>query len=219
MMMKLDLSFEEILSTTRAVRKRLDLNRPVEPEVLRACFELAVQAPTPGGSQGWQFVVVTNAARRVALADLYRRAANDTSEGVAEDRRRASERGSEKVSAFDRMMESSRYLTEHMHEVPVLVIPTLPGRVEAQPWLQQVTAWGGIFPAVWSFMLAARSFGLGTTLTGMHLLYEHEAAEILDIPYDQVTQAGLVPVAYTIGTTFKPAARNSLDTVLRWERW
>ncbi len=218
-MTKLDLSFDEVLSTTRAVRKRLDLGRPVEPDVLRECFELAVQAPTPGGSQGWQFIVVTDAAQRLALAELYRRAVADTIAGVEEGRQQAAALGPEKVATFERMMASSRYLTEHMQDVPVLVVPCLQGRVEAMPWLQQVASWGGIFPAVWSFMLAARSRGLGTALTGIHLIYEREAAAILGIPYEQVTQAGLVPVAYTLGTTFKPANRNTVETVLHWDRW
>ncbi len=215
----LNLSIDEVLSTTRAVRKRLDLTRPVEPEILRECFELAVQAPTPGGSQGWHFIVVTDQAQRAALAEIYRRASAETASYAEEDRQRAVAAGPVQGATFDRMMDSSRYLQAHLHEVPVLVIPCVQGRIEKLPAFAQPNYWGGIFPATWSFMLAARSRGLGTTLTGIHLLYEREAAEVLGIPYEEVTQVGLLPVAYTLGTEFKPAPRKPLETVLHFDRW
>jgi nitroreductase len=219
MMATLDLSTDELLTTTRAVRKRLDLTRPVEEAVIRECLELAIQAPTPGGSQGWHFVVVTDPARRAALAALYRRASAETAHDAEEDRQRAIAAGPEQAATFERMMDSSRYLQSHLHEVPVLVIPCITGRAENLPTLQQIGLWAGIMPATWSFMLAARARGLGTALTTIHLLHEREAAEILGIPYEQATQVALIPVAYTLGTTFKPAARKPLDTVLHWDRW
>jgi len=60
---------------------------------------------------------------------------------------------------------------------------------------------------------------LGTCWTSVHLFYEQEAAAVLGIPYEQVTQAALIPVAYTLGTNFKPAARKSLESVLHCDRW
>ena len=213
----LNLTVDEVLTTTRAVRKRLDLTRPVEPEILCECFEIAVQAPTPGGTQGWHFIVVTDPDKKRALANLYRRAMDGTREGAERDRQRVAT-NPQRAAEFSRMMDSSQYLAAHLHEVPVLVIPCLGQRVEGLPLIEQATQWGGIFPAVWSFMLAARARGLGTTLTGMHLIYEREAAEILGIP-ETILQVGLLPVAYTIGTDFKPAVRQPLDQVLHWEQW
>jgi nitroreductase len=216
----LNLSFDEVLTTTRAVRKRLDLTRPVEPEVIRECLELALQAPTPGAMQNWHFLVVTDSSQREALATLYRKSAH--SPGSQEDilKQMIAAATSEKEGAeLIRKAASARYLTEHLHEVPVHLIPCIQDRIMNQPALEQTALWGGIWPATWSFMLAARSRGLGTVLTTLHLGFEREAADVLGIPYEQVTQVGLIPVAYTLGTTFKPAARKPLDEVLRWDRW
>jgi nitroreductase len=106
-----------------------------------------------------------------------------------------------------------------IREVPVLLVPCIQGRVEGLPTMEQASIWGSILPAIWSFMLAARAHGLGTSWTTVHLYYEQEAAEVLGIPYEKVTQAALIPVAYTLGTDFKPALRVSLESVLHWERW
>src|SRR6266542_4440032 len=123
------------------------------------------------------------------------------------------------AAQLTRRADTPRYLTDHLHEVPVHVIPCIEGRVENLSATQQAAHWGGIWPAVWSFMLAARSRGLGTVLTTLHLDFEQAAADVLGIPYEQVMQVGLIPVAYTLGTTFKPAARKPLDEVLHWNRW
>jgi nitroreductase len=216
----LDLSVDELLTTTRAVRRRLDLTRPVPPELIEECLRLAIQAPTPGGSQGWHFVVVTDPARREALAALYRKSAHapggqdDILAGLlagAADEREA--------AYLTRKMAPAFHITEHLHEVPVHVIPCIDGRADGLGAVEQAGLWGGILPAAWSFMLAARSRGLGTTLTTLHLAYEREAADVLGIPYDKVTQVGLIPVAYTIGTEFKPAPRKPLADVVHMNRW
>jgi nitroreductase len=216
----LDLSFDQVLTTTRSVRKRLDLTRPVEPEVIRECLELAVQAPTPGGVQNWHFLVVTASSQREALGALYRKSAR--APGGQEDilqRMIAAASAEQEAADLTRKVAPARFLTEHLHEVPVHVIPCLAGRVEHLSAVEQAAQWGGIWPATWSFMLAARSRGLGTVLTTLHLAYEQEAADVLGIPYEQVMQVGLIPVAYTLGTEFKPAARKPLDEVLHWDRW
>jgi nitroreductase len=217
----LQLSSEEMLTTTRSVRKRLDFSRPVEPEVIRECLELALQAPTGGNSQGWQFVVVTDPQQRMALADVYRKG------WALYLERRMAERANlpgpkptaEEMATLGKVLRSAIYLAEHMHEVPVLVMPCIQGRPEGLASVEQAGIWGSILPAAWSFMLAARSRGLGSSWTTVHLYYEREAAEVLGIPYEKVTQAALIPVAYTLGTDFKPASRMPLDSVLHWDRW
>jgi nitroreductase len=207
----LDLTPDEVLATTRSVRKRLDLQRPVEREVLEECLRLAQQAPTASYAQNWHFVVVTDAAERAALGELWRSVA-----GPYLERRSAAAAADEHVV---RIGDAVRHLAEHIHEVPVHVIPCVEGRTDGAPAAAQASRWASIMPATWSFMLAARARGLGTVWTTFHLRHERKAAEILGIPYDKVMQAALIPVAYTLGTDFKPAVRAPLDTMVHWDRW
>jgi nitroreductase len=101
----------------------------------------------------------------------------------------------------------------------VHVIPCVQGRFEGKSNALVASMYGSIIPAAWSFMLAARSRGLGTVWTTFHLMHEREVAEILGIPYDEVTQVSLIPVAYTIGTDFKPGRRKPLDSMIHWNSW
>jgi nitroreductase len=204
----LDLTPDELLSTTRAVRRRLDLGRPVEREVIEDCLRLAQQAPTAAYSQNWHFVVVTDAGKRAALGELWRSVAGPYLE------RRAAPDGQRQ-----RIGDAVRHLMAHLHEVPVHVIPCVEGRTEGADAPLQASRWGSIIPAAWSFMLAARARGLGTAWTTFHLWHEEEAARILGIPYDRVMQAALIPVAYTIGTDFRPGRRKPLETIVHWDAW
>ncbi len=215
----LDLSIDTLLTTTRTVRKRLDLARPVEPEVIRECLELALQAPTASYSQDWHFVAVTDPQQRQALATLYRKGAARYMELMAPVFQQRMASSEQEARTLARIIDAGQYLIEHLHEVPVHVIPCIQGRTEHLPIIAQAARWGSIMPAAWSFMLAARSRGLGSSLTSFHLFFEQEAAQVLDIPYEEVMQAGLIPVAYTLGTEFKPAARKPLESVLHWDRW
>jgi nitroreductase len=205
-MMPRDLTPDELLSTTRAVRKRLDLTRPVERDLLEECLDLALQAPTGGNAQGWHFLLVTDAGRKQALAELYRKSKQENDPASV-------------PPGHERLMDAAAYLASHLHEVPVLVIPCIEGRTEDMPFMQQAVTWGSILPAAWSFMLAARSRGLGTSWTSLHLAYERDAAAVLGIPYEQVTQAALIPVAHTIGTGFKPGPRVPRDDRVHWDSW
>ena len=215
----LDLSIDTILTTTRAVRKRLDLTRPIEPELIRKCLELALQAPTASNSQGWHFVVVTDPEIRLALATIYRKGADRYKELMVPVLQKQATSSEQVSRSLAKMLDSGQYLIDHLHEVPVHVIPCIEGRTEHQPIIMQAARWGSIMPAAWSFMLAARSRGLGSSLTSFHLFFEQEAANLLGIPYEQVMQAGLIPVAYTLGTDFNPAPRKLLESVLHSDRW
>lgn len=220
-MSRLPLSPEELLTTTRSVRKRLDFSRPVEPEMIRACLTMAVQAPTAGNSQGWHFVVVTDPAERQALGAIYRKGYWFYRQQTAATHPLYTGRSlsSEQAARLPKVRSSSEYLAEHLHEAPVLLIPCIWGRVEGRSCADQAAIWGSILPAVWSVMLAARLSGLGTAWTTVHLYYEDEAAEVLGIPFEQVTQTALLPMAYTLGAAFKPAPRLPLEAVVHWERW
>jgi len=206
----LSLTADELLTTTRTVRRRLDLNRPVEREVLEECLRLAQQAPSGSNAQKWHFVVVSDAEKRAELGELWRR-------GAA--RYLAAAEANRQPSQSDRLLESVGHLAAHIHEVPVHLIPCVNGRTDGEEAFIQAGRWASIMPATWSFMLAARSRGLGTAWTSFHLPYEREAAAVLGIPYAEVMQAALIPVAYTTGGPFKPARRRDLDTMVHWDAW
>jgi nitroreductase len=202
-------SVDELLSTTRAVRRRLDLNRPVERGVILECLQLAMQAPTASNDQNWRWMVVTDEDKRAAIAEIYRQLAGDYLVQAA-------------AAATDpqtrRVYESAQSLTGILADVPVFVIPCIERRFDKAPLMVAAAAWGSILPAAWSFLLALRSRGLGSVWTTLHLARERDVADILGIP-DSVTQAALFPVAYTVGTDFKPAVRPPAETITSWNTW
>ena len=203
---------DRLLSTTRAVRKRLDLDRPVEREVLLDCIRLAQQAPTGSNSQGWRWLIVTDPAKRSALAELYRR-------GGADYLASARSAFGDDQPQMRRVIDSASFLAENLERVPVHVIPCLKGRpLEGTSPAMWAGLMGSIFPAVWSFQLALRSRGLGSTLTSFHLAFEKEAAALLGVP-DDVMQVALLPVAYTRGTDFRPAERPPVERIVHWDTW
>ncbi|REF34678.1 nitroreductase family protein [Thermasporomyces composti] len=215
--MRLNLTADEVLSTTRAVRKRLDLDRPVPRQLIEECIDLATQAPTGRNRQRWHFIVVTDPAQREAVADLYRVA---VSLGGGQP---VSERDLRRMYAYPgsmrRIADGFRYLYDNIHRVPVFVIPAVEGRTDHASVHEQSMTWGSILPAVWSFMLAARARGLGTVWTTAQAPVERELAEVLGVPYDEVMLAAFIPLAYTVGTDFRPARRIPRDQVLHWNRW
>lgn len=205
---------DKLLTTTRAVRKRLDLGRPVPDQIIRDCLELTLQAPTGSNKQGWRWIVVTDAAKRAALADIYREGAGTY---LTESQKKAEAAGK---AQDGRVYSSAQYLADNLQDAPVHVIPCI--RVDHLPPNPPQRVWAGlmgsIMPAVWSFQLALRSRGLGSTLTTLHLSNGEKAADLLGIP-EGIMQVGLLPVAYTIGDDFKPAKRPPLDDVLHWNTW
>lgn len=205
-------SVDKLLTTTRAVRKRIDLGRPVEPEVVEECLELAAQAPSGGNGQRWRWVVVADPSKKAAVAERY---AESFARYIAP--RKAQLRPDDDRGR--RMVESASYLAEHLAEMPLLVIPCTLDRLPADPTSEQLASlYGGIFPAIWSFQLALRSRGLGSALTTLHLDYEREVGEALGIP-ETVTQVALLPVGYFTGEEFKPAPRRPATEITYWDTW
>jgi nitroreductase len=206
---------DHLLTTTRSVRRRLDFDRPVPRSLVEECFAIAVQAPTGSNSQGWHFVVVDDPDTKAALADLYRRGFASYADVPQvprfdrDDPRRSQMRG---------ILGSAAYLNERLHEVPAMVIPCVEGRWEDLTVFHQAGSYGSIFPAVWSFMLALRARGVGSSLTTLHLMYEAEAAALLGIP-DDVTQVALLPIGYYLGDGFRPAGRIDARTRTYWNGW
>ena len=209
---------DHLLSTTRSVRKRLDFSRPVDASIITKCIDLALQAPTGGNSQGWSFVVVTDAAKRKAVSEIYKKAFKLYSSDPAMRARYDADANDLRAKQMDRVLSSADFLAEHMHEAPALVIACIEGRIEKASPVEQAGVYGSILPAAWSFMLALRSRGLGTAWTTLHIMHEQEVAKILGIPAT-VTQAALFPVAYFTGEDFKPAKRLPTSAFVHWDSW
>ena len=214
----LNLTADEVLTTTRAVRKRLDFDKPVPLELVRECIAIATQAPSGSNQQGWQWVVVTDEAKRKALGDIYRRAF-DIYRQMPFYAGAIVTGDADRDATQQRVASSAEYLAERMGDAPVLLIPCITGRLDNAPAIGSASLWGSLVPAAWSFCLAARARGLGTSWTSLHLMFEQEAAELLGIPFDEIAQGALIPVAYTKGTDFKPAPRADLDTIVHVDTW
>lgn len=213
---------DELLMTTPSVRQRLDLQRPVDRDLLTECMDLAVHAPNGSNQQAYRFILIDDVATRAKLADIYRAAMSDF---VGRSRTDSPEDNIDRSSATQqRIARSVAYLAEHLHEVPVLCVPVFPGRTDGNGddppdrtsafW--QASRWGSAIPVLWSFMLALRSRGLGSAWTTLTLVREREVAEVLGIPYERWMQVGLFPIAHTIGTQFRPTPRRPAVEVMSW---
>lgn len=210
----LDLSLDELLTTTRTVRKRLDFDKPVSRELIQSCIDIALQAPNGSNRQRWNWVAVDDVELKEKIAELYR-------EGFDIERQLMAEELGTDVTELERtpISDSVQYLLKEIQNVPVMVIPTIEGRAEQWGVMKQASLWGSVLPPTWNFMLALRARGLGSAWTTIHLHKEQEVAKLLGIPYLQCTQAGLFPVAYTIGTNFKPGPRCDASQVIHWNQW
>lgn len=209
----LGLGADELLTTTRAVRRRLDLERPVSRGLVEECLEIALQAPNGSNLNTWRWIAVDDRALVAEMAAIYNAGLDDyvrsLGDAVGQDYVGSA------VPGFERIMASTQHLRDHLHEVPVLVVPLFAGRTEGASLFFQASLWGSVVQAVWSFMLALRERGLGSCWTTGHLHREREMAGLLGIP-SAYTQVGLFPVAYTRGTGFRPGWRRPVAEVLRW---
>jgi nitroreductase len=194
-------SVDRVLRTTRSVRRRIDFDRPIEPEVIEQCIEIATQAPTGIDAENWRFLVVTSKEKKVKLAELYRRAYMTL------------------IEARDIPIKpAQRALIDRLHEMPALILVCAEGRVADGSPPMQVGFYGSILPAAWSLMLALRARGLGSTWTSLLVFHEEEVARILDIP-KEVSQTVMLPVGYMSGAVLKPAVRKPPREVTYWDRW
>ena len=214
-MTTLDLTPDELLSTTRTVRKRLDLDRPVPMELIKECIEIALQAPSGSNRQTWHWLVITDQEKRAAIGEYYRRSVASYLESSGAAGRLYAD-DPDRAPVQQRVGSSVAYLGERMGEVPVLVIPCL--QVKSLGAGNQAGIWGSILPAAWSYCLAARARGLGTAWTTLHMTYEQEISELLGLP-EEIRQSVLLPTAYYTGDTFKPAPRQPLDDILHIDNW
>lgn len=213
--MTLNLTVDEVLATTRAVRKRLDTSRPVPRTLLEECLDLALQAPNGSNRNDWRWIIVDDRATVKKLADEYRAAMGVLQSGAMPSPRYLSG----KVPREDKLLESAYALVEKLDDMPAILIPLMPGRPDGKGVVEQAAMWGSIVQAVWSFMLALRARGLGSIWATVTMRREKEIAELLGIPYDEYTQVGFFPIAYTIGTEFKRAWRKPVAEVLTYNRF
>ncbi len=206
-------SVDYILETTRSVRKRLDLTRPVDRETVARCLDIAIQAPTGSNRQGWSWLIVTDAEKKARIGDYYKQSWYAYA-GVAA----RSAPGETPSPQMRRVISSAQYLADHMHEAPMMIFPCVQGRPGGDSAAANAGLYGSIIPAAWSLMLALRARGIGAAWTTLHLSYERECNEILGIPAD-VTTAALLPVAYFRGETFQKADRIPASELTYWETW
>lgn len=209
---------DKLLTTTRTVRRRLDFERPVEPAIIQECLQIAIQAPTGGNTQGWHFLVVTDAQKKARIGELYRDSFMIYARERLENLPPAEQGSAPDSEQRARVAKSAVYLANRMGQVPLMIFPCIYGRVEDRGAMAQASLYGSILPAAWSLMLALRARGLGAAWTTLHLRYEQEIADLLGIP-DTVTQAALLPVAYYTGEDFQPAKRVPAEEVTSWEEW
>ncbi len=212
----LPLTLDELLTTTRAVRKRLDLDRSVSRELIVECLEIAMQAPSGSNRQAWHWVLVDEPAKKRAIADLYGEVFDNYMKAPASAAYTA---GDTRAERSPMIADSARFLRDHFHEVPVLLLAYQEGRRDGTPSSDQAGFWGSVLPAVWSFMLALRARGLGSAWTTMTCRREAEVAAVLGVDHSKYTHVGLFPIAYTIGTDFKPAPRLDSTDLIHWNSW
>ena len=209
--MKLNLSVDEVLTTTRTVRKRLDLSKPVSRAIIEECLDLALQAPNGSNLNVWRWIVVDDPVMIATIAGIYKAGL----EAYAKDRYR----GNLGIPGEDKLMDSAMTLLRVMDRVPAMLVPLMPGRVEGKNASDQAVMWGSIVQAVWSFCLALRERGLGSAWTTVTLEREKDMADVLGIPFEQYTQVGLFPIAHTLGTDFKRAWRKPVSDVLSYNKF
>ncbi|WP_290054751.1 nitroreductase family protein [Amycolatopsis solani] len=206
---------DEMLATTRAVRKRLDPDRDVPEHLIRECVSLALQAPAGSNLPRTRFVVVREQRLRAAVAEIYSDIYLHSYRASAGYIGRVEASGTQQRTA-----RSADALERALHEVGTIVIACLDGvRLDGASAFTSASMLGGVLPATWSFMLAARARGLGTCWTTMHLSREKEVAEVLGIPFERVQQVCLTPLAFTRGEKFSPARRPAAEEVIHWDGW
>jgi len=172
----------EGLMTTRAMRRYSD--EPVSDEEIITCLRAALQAPSGGNIQPWQFLVVTDPQKRARLGEIYRRAYTRYEAAMLPTV--PPFRDEEQRAGFDRTVAASRHLADHLGSAPVILLFLMPSITmtlsDEGGDLDVGTPYASLYPAMQNFMLAARGLGLGTALTTVHRIYQDEVRALFEIP-------------------------------------
>ena len=201
---------DRLLTTTKQVRKRMDLSRPVPRELLLECIDVAQHAPMGGNLERNRWLVVDDPELKASIGEFYQQ--------VGRPYLAANEQGTVEGTQA-KVIDSARYLVDHIAEVPAMVIAMRLDRLPPNASNADVAGYhGSVAPGVWSFQLAARARGLGSAWTTFHLVHEQEVAALLGIP-DSVTQVALLPVGFYTGETFNPAPRRPAAEITYFNRW
>lgn len=214
-----DLSAHELITTTRAVRLRMDLDRPVDPALIEACVDDALQAPQGSNLMRTEFVVVRDPARIAAIGRIYREEFDRFYRGSEAGLFKRVDDDPRHAEQSRRTRDSAEHLAEVFGRVPAIVIPCLTPRLADGDVLTAKHRLATVYPTVWNFMLAARLRGLGTCWTGMTLEREADVAEIVGVDPTAVEQVCMIPVAHHTGTTFRPAWRPPAAEFIHWDTW
>jgi len=210
-------SAEYVLTTTRTVRKRLDLEKRVPRGVVEECLRIALQAPNGSNMNTWRWVIVDDRETIGRIAELYRAGMNDHVASLGENT------GSGYKAAgnpgFQALADSVQYFLDNLEHLQMVAFPLMAGRPEGRSVFDQASMWGSSLQSVWSFFLALRTRGMGSAWTTVHLWREREFADLLGIPFEEYTQVGMFPIAYTIGLDFKVARRKPVEEVLSWNHF
>ena len=202
--------FEDIVSTTRSVRKRIDFERPIDPEAIYHCVDLAAQAPTSVGNETWRFLVVDERSKKKQLGDIYRRSFDEYLEIRKQEREETGEEETE-------LSPNYRFLADNIHRFPALLLVCREGRPPDE-LAGQIAFFGSVIPAAWSLMMALRSLRIGSTWTTLHARYEEQVREVLGIPAN-VTVCILLPIGYMLGANLRRADRASAKVITSWNAW
>ena len=194
----------EAMATGRAIRRFT--KEPVSDELLERLIWAATRAPSPGNSQGWDFIVVTDSAIKAQLGKVigermqaFRQAATPT-----DDAREL------------RMREDAIHMATHLHEIPAIIFVC--GAPAYPPQAPQMSfVWSALYPATQNLLIAARSLGLGTTLTTFQMVAETEIRTALSVPAN-VQIAAMIPVGWP-AAAFTPVRRKPVSEVLHRNRW
>ncbi len=225
--MKLISDIDEVLTTTRAVRRRLNFDKPVERELVEECLRLAQQATMGSNLEDWRFVAVSEPEQKARVAALYRDTWEQTVEIPLRERRPDTVtrldpgvRSNEEAQARQqRVLKSVKYLVDNLERVPVIMFACSAKPVPDTALGDRASGYyGSIIPIAWSFMLALRSRGLGSVMATAIVFHSERLSEVLELP-EGTHPITMIPVAYTDTLDFKPAPRRPLEEILRWERW
>jgi nitroreductase len=191
--------------------RRFLSTEPIPDDVIWALLDAAIRGPSGGNQQSWGWVVVTDPATKATIAGWYREGWQKTY-GHRRDEILAADPSTAAMSR--RSFLAAEHLAEHLEDAPVWIFPVL--RHAAGGTSPRLGS--SIYGAVQQLILAARAYGIGTTLTTLYSGHENDVRELLGLPADAMTMA-LLPLGYPAQGRWAEPKRHPVDSVVHWNRW